>query len=490
MCLSARSTSTRAFRPMDAARRSPPSFGHGPRPQLRMVARLISVREALGLRRQVFFCAAGGYDLHDSQVGATAQVGAHADLLAELDGALSAFYGSTVEMGVANDVTAFTASDFGRTYISNGEGSDHGWGAHHFVMGGAVAGGRFYGQVPTLAVDGPDDSGDGRWIPTISVDEYSATLAKWFGVSGGTLGLGVPQHGRFDNPDLGSWASRPTLVAEERCAAISGRGEIGMSAATPGSLCRDCQPIPRSGRPLPPRPSEIPSPLRQIASPVWRQSPARVGTAGEAAAEARGAVRGFPRVPGRASAKAIQDRIVRSVKASVREDEPALPFAPAGHVRARARSGVSPGPAHSPPQLRAQPPAPPLAFPAPRAGASRRTGTTAAWHRVAGPAVGHAGLAQLPSARMTEAARRSRSEAAHQAVPQLPQAHQGLFLPRAQGIEQHRGASARRNGPGSRSDWAGLGHGFQEAATARAARRGRPGQATSACTPAAPLGVW
>ena len=171
--------------------------------QLHMIARLISVREALGLRRQVFFCAAGGYDLHDSQVGATAQVGAHADLLAELDGALSAFYGSTVELGVANDVTAFTASDFGRTYISNGEGSDHGWGAHHFVMGGAVAGGRFYGQVPTLAVDGPDDSGEGRWIPTISVDEYSATLAKWFGLSAGNLGLVFPNLGRFDNPDLG-----------------------------------------------------------------------------------------------------------------------------------------------------------------------------------------------------------------------------------------------------------------------------------------------
>jgi len=171
--------------------------------QLRMVARLISVREALGLRRQVYFCAADGYDLHDSQVGATAQVGAHSDLLAELDGALAAFHASTVELGVANDVTAFTASDFGRTYTSNGDGSDHGWGAHHVVLGGAVAGGRFYGQVPTLAVDGPDDSGDGRWIPTISVDEYSATLAKWFGVSSGNLGLVFPNLGRFDSPDLG-----------------------------------------------------------------------------------------------------------------------------------------------------------------------------------------------------------------------------------------------------------------------------------------------
>lgn len=171
--------------------------------QLRMIARLISIREALGLRRQIFFCAAGGYDTHGGQVGDQAVVGAHADLLTELDGALSSFYAATVELGVASDVTAFTASDFGRTYISNGDGSDHGWGAHHFAVGGAVAGGRFYGQVPTLAVDGPDDSGDGRWIPTISVDEYSATLAKWFGVSTGNLGLVFPNLGRFDNPDLG-----------------------------------------------------------------------------------------------------------------------------------------------------------------------------------------------------------------------------------------------------------------------------------------------
>ncbi|HWM94311.1 MAG TPA: DUF1501 domain-containing protein [Thermoanaerobaculia bacterium] len=171
--------------------------------QLRMIARLISIREALGLRRQVFFCAAGGYDTHGGQVGDLAQVGAHADLLAELDGALSAFYSATVELGVASDVTSFTASDFGRTYISNGDGSDHGWGAHHLVVGGDVAGGRFYGDVPTLAVDGPDDSGDGRWIPTISVDEYSATLARWFGVSASDLSLVFPNLGRFDTPDLG-----------------------------------------------------------------------------------------------------------------------------------------------------------------------------------------------------------------------------------------------------------------------------------------------
>jgi uncharacterized protein (DUF1501 family) len=171
--------------------------------QMRMIARLISIREGLGLRRQVFFCAAGGYDTHDGQIGAQAEVGAHAELLTELDGALSSFYAATTELGVASDVTSFTASDFGRTYISNGGGSDHGWGAHHFVVGGAVTGGRIYGDVPTLAVDGPDDSGDGRWIPTISVDEYSATLARWFGVAPSDLPLVLPNLGRFGTPDLG-----------------------------------------------------------------------------------------------------------------------------------------------------------------------------------------------------------------------------------------------------------------------------------------------
>ncbi|HJX26905.1 MAG TPA: DUF1501 domain-containing protein, partial [Thermoanaerobaculia bacterium] len=171
--------------------------------QLKMVARLISIREALGLRRQVYFCAAGGYDLHGGQVGDTSEVGAHAELLTELDGALASFYAATVELGVASSVTSFTASDFGRTYISNGEGSDHGWGAHHMVVGGAVNGNRLYGPVPVLAVDGPDDSGDGRWIPTISVDEYSATLARWFGVPSSELSTVLPNLGRFDNPDLG-----------------------------------------------------------------------------------------------------------------------------------------------------------------------------------------------------------------------------------------------------------------------------------------------
>jgi len=171
--------------------------------QLGMVARLISARSPLGLSRQVFFCATGGYDTHDEQVGAQAAVGAHADLLAELDEAMSAFYAATVEMGVASSVVTFTASDFGRTYASNGVGSDHGWGNHHLVMGGGVSGGRFYGDMPVLSVDGPDDAGEGRWIPTTAVDEYAATLARWFGVANGDLPLVLPNLGRFRHPDLG-----------------------------------------------------------------------------------------------------------------------------------------------------------------------------------------------------------------------------------------------------------------------------------------------
>lgn len=171
--------------------------------QLHMVAQLISVRETLGLRRQVFFCAGQGYDTHGGQVGTSATTGAHADLLAELDGALAAFDAAMTELGVADTVTAFTASDFGRTYVSNGEGSDHGWGSHHFVLGGAVRGGRIYGQIPTLALGGPDDAGEGRWIPTTSVDEYAATLARWFGVAESDLPLVLPNLGRFGTPDLG-----------------------------------------------------------------------------------------------------------------------------------------------------------------------------------------------------------------------------------------------------------------------------------------------
>lgn len=171
--------------------------------QLLMIARLISARESLGLRRQIYFCAAGGYDTHGGQVGGSPIDGAHADLLAELDGAVTAFDAAMLELQLSESVTLFTASDFGRAYAPNGDGSDHGWGGHHLVLGGAVRGGRIYGRVPELAITGPDDAGQGRWIPTTAVDEYSATLARWFGVAPSDLPLVLPNLGRFATDDLG-----------------------------------------------------------------------------------------------------------------------------------------------------------------------------------------------------------------------------------------------------------------------------------------------
>ena len=126
----------------------------------------------------------------------------HAELLAELSQALAAFYRATVELGIASNVTTFTASDFGRTLVTNGSGSDHGWGAHHLVLGGAVRGGRMYGRYPILAVNGPDDTGEGRWIPSSAVEQYAAPLARWFGVADHDLGKVFPNLARFDRDAL------------------------------------------------------------------------------------------------------------------------------------------------------------------------------------------------------------------------------------------------------------------------------------------------
>ena len=165
--------------------------------QLNMIAKLIAARNNLSMKRQIFFCSVGGYDTHGDQL--TGQ----ANLFTELSQALNAFYATTVELGVAPQVTTFTASDFGRTYPTNGTGSDHGWGSHQLVLGGAVKGGRLFGTFPTLAVNGPDDTGQGRWIPTTSVDEFSATLATWFGVSPSDLSTVLPNIGRFAHPNIG-----------------------------------------------------------------------------------------------------------------------------------------------------------------------------------------------------------------------------------------------------------------------------------------------
>jgi uncharacterized protein (DUF1501 family) len=145
--------------------------------QLKMVARLIAARNSLGLKRQVFFVSMGGYDTHDNQAAS------HPSLIAQVGYSLAAFQEAMRELGLTQQVTTFTASDFGRTLASNNDGSDHGWGSTHFVMGGAVRGGEYIGTPAAIAVNGPDDVGSGRLIPTLSVDQLAATLGEWFGLS-------------------------------------------------------------------------------------------------------------------------------------------------------------------------------------------------------------------------------------------------------------------------------------------------------------------
>jgi uncharacterized protein (DUF1501 family) len=159
--------------------------------QLRVVARIIGARTALGNKRQVFFVGLGGFDTHDNLIRD------HASLMGRLNFAMDAFYKATEELGVADKVTAFTASDFGRTLQFNGDGSDHGWGGHHFIMGGAVKGGRFYGTAPRVAVTGDHQVGQGRLLPSVSVEEYGASLASWFGASSSELATIFPNLSRF-----------------------------------------------------------------------------------------------------------------------------------------------------------------------------------------------------------------------------------------------------------------------------------------------------
>jgi uncharacterized protein (DUF1501 family) len=186
--------------------------------QLEQIAKVISLRNVLGMRRQIFFCSLGGFDTHTGQVtnATTPTTGTHATLLAQLSGAIRAFYDATVTLGVSDQVTTFTLSDFSRTFVPNGTlGTDHAWGAHQFVMGGSVRGGDFYGVVgpngsvfPTLAPNGDNDtdqgaSARGRWIPTAAIDQYGATLASWFGVSDVDLQAVFPNIGRFNTANLG-----------------------------------------------------------------------------------------------------------------------------------------------------------------------------------------------------------------------------------------------------------------------------------------------
>ncbi|HKP73412.1 MAG TPA: DUF1501 domain-containing protein [Pyrinomonadaceae bacterium] len=173
--------------------------------QLEQVARLVKLRDTLSVKRQIFFCTLGGFDTHSGQTAANGQ-GA---LLAQVSQAMKAFYDATVELGVQNSVTSFTLSDFGRTLQPAGTGagvvgSDHGWGNHQFILGGAVRGGDFYGRFPTLALGGPDDTDTrGRWIPTTSVEQYAATLASWYGLTASDIPLVFPLIGRFASANLG-----------------------------------------------------------------------------------------------------------------------------------------------------------------------------------------------------------------------------------------------------------------------------------------------
>jgi uncharacterized protein (DUF1501 family) len=191
------------------------AFSSSLSPQLQMVARLIAAGSTaaasggFGMKRQIFFCQVGGYDLHTGQTNYSNNnpnnvlLGAHTNLLAELSQSMYAFQHAMEQLGLSKNVTSFTASDFGRTFPSNGQGSDHGWGSHHLILGGAVNGQRTYGQFPALTINGPNDTSTGRWIPTTAIDQYFATLATWFGVDPGNLSTVFPNIGRFATPNLG-----------------------------------------------------------------------------------------------------------------------------------------------------------------------------------------------------------------------------------------------------------------------------------------------
>jgi uncharacterized protein (DUF1501 family) len=165
---------------------------------LQTVARIISGRASLGVTRQIFYVQLGSFDTHNNQ----AQI--HAQLLTQLGAALEYFDGLMVNMGLSNNVTAFTISDFGRTLTCNSNGTDHGWGSHHFVLGGAVKGQNMYGQYPVVGVNQANDVGAGRLIPTTAVEQYAGTLASWFGLSDNEIRTVFPNFGNFgSDPYLG-----------------------------------------------------------------------------------------------------------------------------------------------------------------------------------------------------------------------------------------------------------------------------------------------
>jgi uncharacterized protein (DUF1501 family) len=167
--------------------------------QLLQVAKLIEARAQTGARRQVFFVSLGGFDTHSNELAVLT------NLLGQVSPAMRSFYDATLQMGIADKVTTFVLSDFGRTFQpASGAGTDHAWGNHLIAMGGAVRGGDIYGRYPTLARAGPDDADTaGRWIPTTSVDQYGATLARWFGLTPAQVAAVFPNLSRFATSDLG-----------------------------------------------------------------------------------------------------------------------------------------------------------------------------------------------------------------------------------------------------------------------------------------------
>ena len=165
--------------------------------QLKMAAQMVRARDALGVKRQVFFVQVGGWDFHDNMLSD------QATKLGELSKALKSFQDAMAEIGTENLVTSFVASEFGRTLTSNGDGTDHAWGGHTLVLGGAVQGRKFYGSYPSLIVKGPDDVGRGAMLPTTSTDQVAATLAQWFGVSNGDLDTVFPNLRNFSQRNLG-----------------------------------------------------------------------------------------------------------------------------------------------------------------------------------------------------------------------------------------------------------------------------------------------
>src|SRR3984893_8443835 len=167
--------------------------------QLQQVAQIMKVRTTLGMNRQIFFCSQGGYDTH------TDQLPQQTSLFTELAGAIAAFYSATLELGLGNQVVTFTESEFSRTcQPDTGAGSDHAWGSHQMIIGGALKGADVYGTFPLLALDGPDDAtGRGVWLPPTALDQYAATIASWFGVTDNALTTVFPNLVNFTTQKLG-----------------------------------------------------------------------------------------------------------------------------------------------------------------------------------------------------------------------------------------------------------------------------------------------